>query len=462
MENEYMLYQKNKFFKKHGLNKIFNKINNKRKIKSNIKINNIKKISKKVKTTNKKRKILILFGLIIILSFIFGFFSIVIKINLKKYFIQEPSYEINITSYNKSIERDYSEEIVEIQNYMDLVLNGTVLDKDKIYYPSKNPKISIVISVYNGEAYLKTAVLSIQNQDFKDIEIVMIDDGSKDNSVNLIKELMKIEPRIVLYENGENKGALYTKSRGVLLSKGKYIIVMDEDDLIVQRDAFTSLYVETEKNNLDILGYTFKFTGRIYNKPRQIFPQKLKQINYQPELSNIMYTMHPNGHVEQFGGNLVNHFIRADLFKRVIKLIDEKNMNFYMNHHEDFILYFLLTRNAKSIKYVERVFYICPKFWDKNEPKIKFRTEIKNEQNNNKKCFAYLNFLDILLKNTKNTTEDKNIAFSQVETWYLKNFCKRNKDTRKMAINIFKLYISNEYVSDINKKKLQDFINNPP
>ena len=124
---------------------------------------------------------------------------------------------------------------------MDLVLNGTVLDKDKIYYPSKNPKISIVISVYNGEAYLKTAVLSIQNQDFKDIEIVMIDDGSKDNSVNLIKELMKIEPRIVLYENGENKGALYTKSRGVLISKGKYIIVMDEDDLIVQRDAFTSL-----------------------------------------------------------------------------------------------------------------------------------------------------------------------------------------------------------------------------
>ena len=108
-----------------------------------------------------------------------------------------------------------------------------------------------------------------------------------------------------------------------------------------------------------------------------------------------------------------------------------------MNHHEDFILYFLLTRNAKSIKYVERVFYICPKFWDKNEPKIKFRTEIKNEQNNNKKCFAYLNFLDILLKNTKNTIEDKNVAFSQVETWYLKNFCKRNKDTREMAINIY-------------------------
>ena len=76
-----------------------------------------------------------MFGLIIILTFILGFFSIVIKKNLKEYFIQEPNYEINITSYNKSIEKVYSEEIVEIQNYMDLVLNGTVLDKDKIYYP---------------------------------------------------------------------------------------------------------------------------------------------------------------------------------------------------------------------------------------------------------------------------------------------------------------------------------------
>ena len=82
---------------------------------------------------------------------------------------------------------------------MDLVFNGTKIDKDKIYYPSINPKISIIISVYNGEAFLRTALLSIQNQIFKDIEIIMIDDGSEDNSVNLIKELMKTEPRIILY-----------------------------------------------------------------------------------------------------------------------------------------------------------------------------------------------------------------------------------------------------------------------
>ena len=134
-------------------------------------------------------------------------------------------------------------------------MNGTELYKNKIYYPSKNPKISIVITVYNGEAFLKSALLSIQNQDFKDIEIVMVDDCSQDNSVNLIKELMKTEPRIVLYKNKENKGALYTKSKGVMHSRGKYVMILDEDDIYSQKDTFTSLYVEAEKNNLDILGF---------------------------------------------------------------------------------------------------------------------------------------------------------------------------------------------------------------
>jgi glycosyltransferase involved in cell wall biosynthesis len=55
-----------------------------------------------------------------------------------------------------------------------------------------NPKISIIISVYNGEGYLKTAVRSIQNQDFKDIEIIIIDDFSTDNSVKIILNFKKI------------------------------------------------------------------------------------------------------------------------------------------------------------------------------------------------------------------------------------------------------------------------------
>ena len=461
-----MLYIKNRQINIHNKGKIINKMITKRHAKvNNIKYNNIRKISKKVKSYNKKRKFLKIISFVTIFSLISFISYSAIKRKITKYYKYSQYEDIDIKSYNKSIEKNYQEESVDIQNYMDLVFNGTVLDKDKIYYPSKNPKISIVISVFNGEAYLKTAILSIQNQNLKDIEIVLVDDGSKDNSVNLIKELMKTEPRIVLYENGENKGTLFTKSKGVLNSKGKYVIVMDEDDIFVQRDAFSSIYAEAEKNNLDMLGYILEYSGRKLdrNKRRYSYSNKLKQIVYQPELSNIMYTLHHNGHVSKFGGSLVNHLVRTDLFKKVIKLIDEENMNFHMNHHEDYILFFLLTRNAKSIKYIERIFYICPTFWDNNEPKVKFRNEIKNEERHNKKCFAYLNFLDMLFKNTKNTKEDKKIAFSQVKYYYLDiKYCRKNKVTREKAISVFKSYLGNEYVSDEDKKKLRDFIDNPP
>ena len=459
-----MLYIKNRRINIHNKSKIINKMITKKNAKV-IKYNNIRKISKNIKSSSKKRKFLKIISFLTIFSLISFISYSAIKRKITKYYKYSQYEDIDIKSYNKSIEKNYQEESMDIQNYMDLVFNGTVLDKDKIYYPSKNPKISIVISVFNGEAYLKTAILSIQNQNLKDLEIVLVDDGSKDNSVNLIKELMKTEPRIVLYENGENKGTLFTKSKGVLNSKGKYVIVMDEDDIFVQRDAFSSIYAEAEKNNLDMLGYILDYSGRKLdrNKRRYSYSNKLKQIVYQPELSNIMYTLHHNGHVSKFGGSLVNHLVRTDLFKKVIKLIDEENMNFHMNHHEDYILFFLLTRNAKSIKYIERIFYICPTFWDNNEPKVKFRNEIKNEERHNKKCFAYLNFLDILFKNTKNTKEDKKIAFSQVKYYYLDiKYCRKNKVTREKAISVFKLYLENEYVSDEDKKKLRDFIDNPP
>ena len=181
------------------------------------------------------------------------------------------------------------EELIGIQKYIDIIFNGTLIDKDKIFYPSDNPKISVIISVYNGEAYLKTALLSIQNQDFKDIEIIMVDDGSLDNSVSLIKELMIKEPRIVLYQNEKNRGNLYTKMKGINKSKGKYILLLDEDDIYVQRDAFSTLYYEAEKNNLDLIHFLLIFSkpkleNITYKKTNKKFP-----IIYQPELSEIMF-----------------------------------------------------------------------------------------------------------------------------------------------------------------------------
>ena len=358
--------------------------------------------------------------------------------------------------FENSIEINSIEERKYIQNYMDLVFSGTKIDNNT-FHPSQNPKISIIISVYNGEAYLRTALLSIQNQDFKDIEIIMIDDGSQDNSVHLIKDLMKDEPRIVLLENGKNKGILYTKTKAILHAKGKYVMTMDEDDIYVQREAFSLLYNEAEKNNLDILGFIFTHSGKKFLRKRNNFKRDKRKIIYQPELGNLMYYFNSKGQVKQFHGYLVSHFIKTELFKKIIFLIDKKSLEEKMYYHDDYILFFLLTSNAYSIQYINRIFYIVLTDWDRNESKVKFRTQIKTKNKDNKYCFSSLIFSELLFKNTKNTFKDKKISFSQLDRLYMQK-CSTNKATKDKAIEIFQLYKKNEYVSKEDKNKIESFI----
>ena len=359
--------------------------------------------------------------------------------------------------YNSNLTKDMSNDYNNIKNYMNLVLNGTNLDKGKIYYPSKDPKISIVIPVYNGEAFLNTTILSIQNQDFKDIEIIIVDDGSKDNSVKLIKEIMKIEPRIRLFENGENKGAFYTKVKGILFSSGKYVMILDEDDIYVQRDAFRFLYNEAEKNNMDFLIFHARHSEAL-NRMNGVAIRGKKKFIFQPGLSNFMYHFDYHGRVQQDEGLLVNIFTKATLFKKIIKLIDKKNLNQFMFCHEDYILFFLLTRNANNLEKVSGVFYIILDTWNNSDSNVKFRNKLKIKNLRNKQCFSYLNFLEILFKNTKKNFKDKKIAFSQLEIWYLNNHCRRNIYSREKAIEVFKLYLNCEYISKIDKRKIKQFI----
>jgi glycosyltransferase involved in cell wall biosynthesis len=93
----------------------------------------------------------------------------------------------------------------------------------------KNPKVTILMPVYNGEKYLKEAIDSIISQTFSDFEFLIIDDGSTDSSLELIKSYD--DQRIRLYVNDGNKGVVAALNRGIDLAKGKYIARMDCDDI---------------------------------------------------------------------------------------------------------------------------------------------------------------------------------------------------------------------------------------
>ena len=412
----------------------------------------LKRLKRHKNTSTKKRENKQILKIIFKYSyFIISFFILIIIILL--FIFRNKNQKRFFTKIDRNSEYN------NVQEYYKMIQDHVLYDKGKIYNPSGNPKISIIIPVYNGEAFLQETLISIQNQDFKDIEIIIIDDKSTDNSTILIKELMKTEPRISFYQNEENKGPLYTKKKGILAAKGKYVMIIDDDDKFLQRDAFTSLYEEAEKFNLDILEFKSILSTSLLNIDQYNKTGKENySILYQNELNNYMYFPGFLGVIEKYDNKKVNHFVKTILYVNILEQIDDKYFNIRINYYEDYMFFFLLTRNAKSLKKIDRIFYLKEKVIFSDDSKKNHRKNERLKEGFNYLCFAYLNYIQFLFDKTKNTVEDKKIAFSQLEKLYLDNLCKSNPNHKKMALNIIDLFLNSEYISLADKKKIRIFL----
>ncbi len=111
------------------------------------------------------------------------------------------------------------------------------------------PEITVIIPVYNLELYIERCLESICNQQFENIEILVIDDGSSDSTGRLIKKMAEIDRRIK-YIYQENKGVSVARNKGIKLSTGKYIMFVDGDDYI-QNTMIAQMY--KNKKNSDMI-----------------------------------------------------------------------------------------------------------------------------------------------------------------------------------------------------------------
>ena len=137
---------------------------------------------------------------------------------------------------------------------------------------------------------------------------------------------MKFDKRINLYINEENKGILYSKTKGVLLAEGKYVMILDEDDMYAQSDAFSTLYNIAEKYKLDILGFSSLVTNLELKNP--IFIHYLEiPIIYQPNISDINLVYSKDGNIKRFGELIWIYFIKTKIFQKSLTIIDEKYLN---------------------------------------------------------------------------------------------------------------------------------------
>lgn len=131
-------------------------------------------------------------------------------------------------------------------------------------------KVSIIIPIYNVEKYLSQCLESIANQTLKDIEIICIDDGSTDNSLNILNEYKNKDKRFVILTQ-HNEGAANARTKGMKIAKGEYIGFVDSDDWI-DLNYYEMLYNKASKEDADIVRTGFKefYNDRVkensYNK----------------------------------------------------------------------------------------------------------------------------------------------------------------------------------------------------
>lgn len=112
-----------------------------------------------------------------------------------------------------------------------------------------NKKVSVIIPVYNVENYIEKCLDSVCNQTLQDIEIICVNDGSRDNSMEVVQRRAKADKRMVILEQ-ENKGLSAARNAGLEAAQGEYVLFLDSDDTLVLH-ALEHLYTRASENQLD-------------------------------------------------------------------------------------------------------------------------------------------------------------------------------------------------------------------
>lgn len=113
-------------------------------------------------------------------------------------------------------------------------------------------KISIIMPLYNAERFLRETLESVKRQKLQEYELICINDGSEDQTGNIVEEYAKKDSRYVVLNNKKRKGAAFSRNRGIRIAKGEYLSFLDGDD-IFDEDMLEKAYKKCIKENLDII-----------------------------------------------------------------------------------------------------------------------------------------------------------------------------------------------------------------
>ena len=227
---------------------------------------------------------------------------------------------------------------------------------NRIKIMNENPYISICIPSLNMNKYIERTILSIINQSFQDFEIIIINDNSKDDTEKIIKKLQLEDNRIKLINHNINKGVYYSRIEAILFSKGKFIILMDPDDLYLNENLFEELYNYNLKFNLDII--EFIAFHQIEGRRNIFYPKKHFESHYhnftnniiiQPNLSEILFHT-PNNNLYSYSicRNIWNKMVRRKIFLDMHKYIGLDYFNDFVITSDDMAMNLIIYHFANN------------------------------------------------------------------------------------------------------------------
>ena len=229
----------------------------------------------------------------------------------------------------------------------------------------KNPKISVIIPVYNTENYLEECLDSILNQTFKEFEVICIEDKSTDNSANILKDYAEKDERVKIIFNEENIGQAESRNKGIEEACGEYISFIDSDDKI-DLEAYEKLYNFSKESNQDLI----LFDTVRYGDKGEIWPSTLHIKSIQGEKIEKTNILEHEEFIYDTGP--WNKLIKTSFLKN-------SNIRFINKLYEDLLFSMELFISTNSVGVYPEVKY----YWRKRRNKLnksvtQDRTNIKN------------------------------------------------------------------------------------
>ncbi len=252
------------------------------------------------------------------------------------------------------------------------------------------PKISVIIPTYNCAEYLPKAIDSILNQTYQDFEIIIVDDGSTDNTKTKAEHFIRKYPEKIRYFYQENRGLPGARNAGINVAKGDYVALLDADDEL-NPEALKKCLFFIENNNskwciTDIL--------RIENKKKEILH------------SNI-----PNNNLLLCVLDDCYYFIRRAFFFDKKALLDISLFDISYRVYEDWELYIRMIVNKKEPVYINEPLYI-----------YRVRRNSLTKNNTNQSLFFYLKVLN---KHHKRLADAGNMEIAKIYSKHMWSLAKR-------------------------------------